>query len=87
MIKERIRLASRQHDFDVVIVEVGGTVGDIEGQAFSKRSVRCGAKSASANVLYIHVTLLPKIGSNGELEDQADSAVVRELGGRHSAST
>jgi CTP synthase len=33
-IKERLRLASRQHDADVVIVEVGGTVGDIEGQAF-----------------------------------------------------
>src|ERR671920_349160 len=33
-IKERLRLASRQHAADVVIVEVGGTVGDIEGQAF-----------------------------------------------------
>src|SRR5687767_15799385 len=33
-IKERLRLASRQHESDVVIVEVGGTVGDIEGQAF-----------------------------------------------------
>ncbi len=58
-IKERLRLASRQHDADVVIVEVGGTVGDIEGQAFIEAIRQLRREVGRQNCLYIHVTLVP----------------------------
>ena len=47
---------------DVVIVEVGGTVGDIEGQPFLEAIRQMRATSAASNVLYIHVTLCPALG-------------------------
>lgn len=78
-IKDRIRLASRQHDSDVVIVEVGGTVGDIEGQAFLEAIRQMRREVGRANVLYIHVTLLPKMGSTGELKTKPTQQSVREL--------
>ena len=72
-IKHRIMLASRQHDSDVVIVEVGGTVGDIEGQAFLEGIRQMRREVGRGNVLYIHVTLLPEV-SGGGAQDQADPA-------------
>jgi CTP synthase len=78
-IKTRIRLASRQHESDVVIVEVGGTVGDIEGQAFVEAIRQMRREVGRQNVLYIHVTLLPEIGSTGELKTKPTQQSVREL--------
>ncbi|MEA2524461.1 MAG: synthase [Thermomicrobiales bacterium] len=78
-IKSRIRLASRQHSSDIVIVEVGGTVGDIEGQAFLEAIRQMRREVGRGNVLYIHVTLLPKIGSTGELKTKPTQQSVREL--------
>ena len=78
-IKSRIRLASRQHESDVVIVEVGGTVGDIEGQAFVEAIRQMRREVGRQNVLYIHVTLLPEIGSTGELKTKPTQQSVREL--------
>ncbi len=78
-IKSRIRLASRQHDSDVVIVEVGGTVGDIEGQAFIEAIRQMRREVGRANVLYLHVTLLPEIGSTGEMKTKPTQQSVREL--------
>ena len=78
-IKSRIRLASRQHASDIVIVEVGGTVGDIEGQAFLEAIRQMRREVGRGNVLYIHVTLLPKIGSTGELKTKPTQQSVREL--------
>nr|MDQ3043895.1 CTP synthase [Chloroflexota bacterium] len=78
-IKHRIRFASRQHDSDVVIVEVGGTVGDIEGQAFLEAIRQMRREVGRANVLYIHVTLLPEIQSTGELKTKPTQQSVREL--------
>lgn len=78
-IKSRIRLASKQHASDVVIVEVGGTVGDIEGQAFIEAIRQMRREVGRANCLYIHVTLLPKIGSTGELKTKPTQQSVREL--------
>lgn len=78
-IKTRIRLASRQHESDVVIVEVGGTVGDIEGQAFLEAIRQMRREVGRANVLYLHVTLLPMIGSTGELKTKPTQQSVREL--------
>ncbi|MDF3017774.1 MAG: synthase [Thermomicrobiales bacterium] len=77
-IKERLRLASRQHDADVVIVEVGGTVGDIEGQAFIEAIRQLRREVGRENALYIHVTLVPEIGS-GELKTKPTQQSVREL--------
>jgi CTP synthase len=78
-IKARIRLASRQHASDVVIVEVGGTVGDIEGQAFLEAIRQMRREVGRANMLFIHVTLLPMISSTGELKTKPTQQSVREL--------
>jgi CTP synthase len=77
-IKERLRLASRQHAADVVIVEVGGTVGDIEGQAFIEAIRQLRREVGRENALYIHVTLVPEIGG-GELKTKPTQQSVREL--------
>ncbi|HEV2527453.1 MAG TPA: CTP synthase [Thermomicrobiales bacterium] len=77
-IKHRIMLASRQHESDVVIVEVGGTVGDIEGQAFLEGIRQMRREVGRRNVLYIHVTLLPEV-SGGELKTKPTQQSVREL--------
>ncbi|MGH2559120.1 MAG: CTP synthase, partial [Thermomicrobiales bacterium] len=78
-IKSRIRLASRQHTSDVVIVEVGGTVGDIEGQAFLEAIRQMRREEGRANCLFLHVTLIPVIGSTGELKTKPTQQSVREL--------
>ena len=78
-IKHRIRLATRAHESDVVICEVGGTVGDIEGQAFIEAIRQMRREVGRANVLYIHVTLLPEIGATGELKTKPTQQSVREL--------
>jgi CTP synthase len=77
-IKDRIRLASRQHNADVVIVEVGGTVGDIEGQAFIEAIRQLRREVGRENALYIHVTLVPEL-SGGELKTKPTQQSVREL--------
>ena len=78
-IKNRIRLASRQHESDVVICEVGGTVGDIEGQAFIEAIRQMRRELGRANCLYLHVTLLPEIRATGELKTKPTQQSVREL--------
>ncbi len=78
-IKQRIQLASRQHESDVVIVEVGGTVGDIEGQAFIEAVRQMRRDVGRENSLYIHVTLLPEIAATGELKTKPTQQSVREL--------
>ena len=77
-IKDRVRLASRQHEADVVIVEVGGTVGDIEGQAFIEAIRQLRREVGRANALYIHVTLIPEL-AGGELKTKPTQQSVREL--------
>ncbi len=78
-IKSRIRQVSQQHDADVVIVEVGGTVGDIEGQAFIEAIRQMRREVGRVNALYIHVTLLPKMGTTGEFKTKPTQQSVREL--------
>ncbi|MDQ3467178.1 MAG: CTP synthase, partial [Chloroflexota bacterium] len=77
-IKERVRLAGHQHEADVVIVEVGGTVGDIEGQAFIEAIRQLRREVGRANALHIHVTLIPEIGG-GEMKTKPTQQSVREL--------
>lgn len=78
-IKERIRLASAQHNSEVVIIEVGGTVGDIEGQAYLEAIRQMRREVGRGNVLFIHVTLLPALGATGELKTKPTQQSVREL--------
>lgn len=78
-IKGRIGAVSKKGNPQVVIVEVGGTVGDIEGLPFLE-SIRQMRKDAGRNnVLYIHVTLLPQISPTNELKTKPTQHSVKEL--------
>ncbi|OGO37620.1 MAG: CTP synthase [Chloroflexi bacterium RBG_16_56_8] len=78
-IKRRIGLAARETKADVLLVEVGGTVGDIEGLPFLEAIRQMRKDVGRENVLYIHVTLLPHIGSTGELKTKPTQHSVKEL--------
>ena len=78
-IKERFRVLSQKSQADVVLVEVGGTVGDIEGQPFLEAIRQMRKDVGRDNVLYIHVTLLPYIGSTKELKTKPTQHSVGEL--------
>ena len=80
-IKRRIGLVARQSGAEVVIVEVGGTVGDIEGLPFLEAIRQMRKDVGLANTVYIHLTLLPYISSTGELKTKPTQHSVRELRG------
>ena len=80
-IKRRIALVGKDTDPDVVIVEVGGTVGDIESQPFLEAIRQMRADIGRENTLYVHVTFLPHIGATGELKTKPTQHSVRELRG------
>ena len=66
-IKERIR-AMAAPDIDIVITEIGGTVGDIESQPFLEAARQIRQEVGRENVFYLHVSLVPYIGPSGELK-------------------
>jgi CTP synthase len=76
-IKAGIRKVSQ--DVDVVIVEVGGTVGDIEGLPFLEAVRQFKKDVGKENVLYIHLTLVPFIKAASELKTKATQHSVKEL--------
>ncbi len=78
-IKERIRAVGRESDASVVIVEVGGTVGDIEGQPFLEAVRQMRKEEGREDTLAIHVTLLPYMSTTGELKTKPTQHSVREL--------
>ncbi len=78
-IKSRIAQVSRQSSPDVVIVEVGGTVGDIESLPFVEAIRQMRKDAGRENVLYVHVTLLPYIGGSGEVKTKPTQHSVKEL--------
>jgi CTP synthase len=80
-IKRRIIQAAQRLDADVAIVEIGGTVGDIEGQPFLEAIRQMRYDVGRDNVLYIHVTLLPYLSASGELKTKPTQHSVRELRG------
>jgi len=80
-IKERIHDVGKTHDADVVIVEVGGTVGDIENIPFVEALRQMRREVGSENVLYVHVTLVPRIGATGELKTKPTQHNVTQLRG------
>lgn len=78
-IKRRIALVGKHNTPDVIIVEVGGTVGDIEGQPFLEAIRQLRTDVGRDQTLYIHVTFLPFIGATGELKTKPTQHSVREL--------
>ncbi|MFH1087387.1 MAG: CTP synthase [Chloroflexota bacterium] len=78
-IKRRIRGVAEVSRADVVIVEVGGTVGDIESQPFLEAIRQIGWEEGKNGVLYIHVTFLPYIAATDEVKSKPTQHSVNEL--------
>ena len=78
-IKEQIQKVGHKTEAQVVISEIGGTVGDIEGQPFLEAIRQMRNDIGRDNVLYIHVTLLPYISATGELKTKPTQHSVKEL--------
>src|SRR5690606_33148520 len=78
-IKDRIKRAGRETNADIVITEVGGTVGDIEGLPFLEAIRQMKSDLGAENVMYIHCTLIPFIAAAGELKTKPTQHSVKEL--------
>ena len=78
-IKERFTRLAQKSKAEVVIIEVGGTVGDIEGQPFLEAARQMRNDVGRDNVLYIHVTLLPYLTSTQEVKTKPTQHSVNEL--------
>src|SRR5918912_1126605 len=76
-IKDAIRIAAR--DVDVVLVEIGGTVDDIESMPFLEAIRQFRLEVGRDNTIYIHLTLVPFIGAAGELKTKPTQHSVRDL--------
>ncbi|HJT65506.1 MAG TPA: CTP synthase [Pyrinomonadaceae bacterium] len=78
-IKEAVRKVADKDQPDVIIVEIGGTVGDIESLPFLEAIRQMGNEEGSGNALFIHVTLVPYIAAAGELKTKPTQHSVRDL--------
>jgi CTP synthase len=78
-IKHRFREVAEQSKASVIIVEVGGTVGDIEGLPFLEAIRQMRSDMGRENILYVHVTLLPYLSSTQELKTKPTQHSVNEL--------
>jgi CTP synthase len=78
-IKKRIGLVAKNLDAEIVLVEVGGTVGDIESQPFLEALRQMRTDVGRANTFFVHVTWLPYIGATGELKTKPTQHSVASL--------
>ena len=78
-IKSRFKKLADKSGAEVILIEVGGTVGDIEGQPFLEAIRQMRNDVGKNNVLYIHVTFLPYLNSTGELKTNPTQHSVNEL--------
>ncbi|WP_075983211.1 CTP synthase [Bacillus massilinigeriensis] len=78
-IKERVFRAGRETNADVVITEIGGTVGDIESLPFLEAIRQIKSDIGRDNVLYVHCTLVPYIKAAGEMKTKPTQHSVKEL--------
>ncbi len=78
-IKRRVRLVGKTTGADIVLVEVGGTVGDIEGLPFHEAIRQMRFDLGRENTAYVHLTWLPHIGATDELKTKPTQHSVREL--------
>ncbi|MCL0330465.1 CTP synthase [Apilactobacillus xinyiensis] len=81
MIKEKIMRAAKVSDADIVITEIGGTVGDIESLPFLEAIRQMKAEVGGDNVFYIHTTLIPYLRAAGEMKTKPTQHSVKELRG------
>ncbi|MCR5202899.1 MAG: CTP synthase [Lachnospiraceae bacterium] len=80
-IKEFVYRAGRETDADVVITEIGGTIGDIESQPFLESVRQISLELGKENSLFIHVTLVPYLHGGGEHKSKPTQHSVKELQG------
>lgn len=78
-IKKKVITVGKEQDVDVVITEIGGTVGDIESNPFLEAIRQIKYDVGKANVMYIHVTLVPYLSKAGELKTKPTQHSVKEL--------
>jgi len=78
-IKDAVRALAAENEVDVVIVEIGGTVGDIESLPFLEAIRQMGNEEGTGNALFIHVTLVPYIAAAKELKTKPTQHSVRDL--------
>jgi CTP synthase len=78
-IKAAVRTVTDTHEPDVLIVEIGGTVGDIESLPFMEAIRQMGNEEGRGNAIFVHVTLVPFIAAAGELKTKPTQHSVREL--------
>ena len=80
-IRRFISRVGEKTDADVVITEIGGTIGDIESQPFIEAIRQVGLEAGRENTLYIHVTLVPYLKASGEHKSKPTQHSVKELQG------
>jgi CTP synthase len=80
-IKRFIYRVGEKTDADVVITEIGGTIGDIESQPFIEAIRQVGLEAGRGNSLYVHVTLVPYLKASGEHKSKPTQHSVKELQG------
>lgn len=80
-IKDRVFRAARETHPDVVITEIGGTVGDIESLPFLEAIRQIKSEVGREHVMYIHCTLIPELSATGELKTKPTQHSVKELRG------
>ena len=78
-IKERVYRVGKSNHSDIVITEIGGTVGDIESQPFIEAIRQVASEVGRENVVYIHVTLIPYLKMGGEMKSKPTQHSVKEL--------
>ena len=78
-IKALLRAVGEKDRADIVLIEMGGTVGDIEGMPFLEAVRQLGQEVGKENVLYVHTTLVPVMGAVGEQKTKPTQQSVREL--------
>lgn len=78
-IKSKMLALAEKSEADVVLTEIGGTVGDIEGEPFLEAVRQLGQEVGKENVLYVHLVLLPYLKSSHEIKTKPAQASVREL--------
>ncbi len=78
-IKDRIRANALENDADVAIIEIGGTIGDIESLPFTEAIRQMKIDEGIENVMYVHVTLVPLVGPKNEMKTKPTQHSVREL--------
>lgn len=82
LVKEKIREAGRLSGCDIMIVEIGGTVGDMENEFYLEAARQLRFELGHSNIQFFHVTLLPYIAASKELKTKPTQASIRDLRSR-----